>query len=53
MISDTEKQKKVDFKEKSIMAKESAIKKIVAKAQKSANAQQNGPNKPQKKFHNF
>ena len=50
MINESEKNKKIDFKEKALMAKEGAIKKIVANAQKSANAQQNGPNNGKKKF---
>jgi len=44
MLKDNDKNKKIDFKEKAIMAKEGAIKKIVAHAQAQANQAKKGPN---------
>jgi superfamily II RNA helicase len=45
MLQETEKNKTIDFKEKSLKAKEASIKKIVAKSTKEAGGQGGkGPN---------
>ena len=50
MIKDDQKTKKIDFKEKAIMAKEASLKKVANNAQKQANAGGgNGPNMGAKK----
>ena len=43
MLKEKESNKKIDFKEKALKAKEGAIKKIVANAHKVAKGQENGP----------
>lgn len=53
MIKDSQQNKKIDFKEKALMAKEGAIKKIVVNATKAANSQGKGPNANKKKYANF
>jgi superfamily II RNA helicase len=54
MLQETEKNKKIDFKEKSLMAKEASIKKIVAKSTKEAGGQGGkGPNNNKAKHSGF